>query len=66
MDELCQPTNTLEQILERVACLLAAVEMEEGVASGEEGEESEEEEEEFEDYYDDDQDAQEQQPDKKR
>lgn len=63
LDELSQPTNTLERILDRVACLLAYAGLEDGVASGDEGEESEEEE--FEDYYNDDQDAQEEQTIKK-
>lgn len=59
LDQLSQPTNTIERVLERAATLLdAGIGM--GVASEEEGEESEEEEVEFEDYYNDDQDADEQ------
>lgn len=57
LDQLSQPTNTIEQILERAASLLDRPEdIGGGMAS--EGEESEDEE--FEDYYDDDQDADEQ------
>ena len=53
VDQLSQPTNTLERILDRVASLLEES-AEGGMASEEE--EEEEEDEEFEDYYDDDQD----------
>lgn len=66
MDQLSQPANTLEQILERVAGLLESAGVKEGVASGDDDEVEEEEEEEFEDYYNDDQDVDEQIVDKHR
>ena len=51
MDQLSKPSNTLEEILERVVTLLQqGSEVNSDMASGEE----ESEDEEFDDYYDDD------------
>ncbi len=58
MDELSQPVNTVERILEKATTLLldhTCTGVEGGVASEEEAG-SEDEDEEFDDYYNDDQD----------